>query len=67
MAAEWAEDNRLAACPQCQSRVGKAQLYVVRDAVMCEGCGRDLIREWNSVVQGEGDRDRASIGRGEFA
>jgi len=47
---EWAEDNRLTVCLRCGVREGSAQLYWVRNELICEGCGRDEIRGWNEAV-----------------
>ena len=53
---EWAEDNRLKRCPICGSRVGRSFIFFVLKAEMCEGCGRDEIKRWNTFV-GEMNHD----------
>lgn len=47
---DFAEDGRRATCPCCGVRELKAKLYWVRDRLMCEGCGRDEIKEWNVMA-----------------
>lgn len=52
---ETGEDRRLTPCPICRARVGRAGLWSLLGAIMCEGCGRDQIREWNRLTVEESE------------
>ena len=42
------QDHRHKPCPKCGLLT---RLYKIHDEKMCEGCGRDKIREWNRLME----------------
>ena len=44
------EDHRKAMCPRCGRHVGKAFLYDVCGAMMCEACGRKVLDDLSAMM-----------------